>query len=111
MWTINKVVLLAAVAILTVLSQRSLAAEAYPVTVEHGVTVTMRDGTVLRADIYRPSAPGKFPVLLKRTPYDKHNDDAFDFGYKGAVRGYVVINQDVRGRYTSDGEWYPFLHE
>ena len=55
--------------------------------------------------------PGKFPIILKRTPYDKHNMDAADFGVKGASRGYVVINQDVRGRYTSDGEWYPFLHE
>ena len=87
------------------------AADPYTVTVEHGVAVSMRDGTVLRADIYRPTAEGKFPVILKRTPYDKHNDDAVAFGLKGAARGYVVINQDVRGRYTSDGEWYPFLHE
>jgi predicted acyl esterase len=36
--------------------------------------------------------------------------DAADFGVKSASRGYVVINQDVRGRYTSDVEWYPFLH-
>ena len=71
----------------------------------------MRDGTILRADIYRPTAFGKFPVILARTPYDKHAVDAADFGMKGALRGYVVINQDVRGRYTSDGEWYPFLHE
>src|SRR5450631_292423 len=111
MWTINKVVLLSAFAILTLVPQFALAAEPYAVTVEHGVAVTMRDGTVLRADIYRPMAPGKFPVLLTRTPYDKHNDDSVDFGHKGAARGYVVINQDVRGRYTSDGEWYPFLHE
>jgi putative CocE/NonD family hydrolase len=71
----------------------------------------MRDGTVLRADIYRSTAPGRFPVLLTRTLYDKHSDGDVDFGHKGAARGYVVINQDVRGRYTSDGEWYPFLHE
>jgi uncharacterized protein len=79
------------------------------VTIEHGVAVKMRDGTILRADIYRPNAPGKFPIILTRTPYDKHHDDVF--GLKGVARGYVVINQDVRGRYTSEGEWYPFLHE
>jgi uncharacterized protein len=87
------------------------AGEPYAITIEHGVEAKMRDGTILRADIYRPATPGKFPIILKRTPYDKHNDDATDFGVKGAARGYVVINQDVRGRYTSEGEWYPFLHE
>src|SRR3954470_3842199 len=94
-----------------VLCHFAFAAEPYAITIEHGVAAKMRDGTILRADIYRPAAPGKFPIILKRTPYDKHNDDAVDFGYKGAARGYVVINQDVRGRYTSDGEWYPFLYE
>jgi len=79
------------------------------VIIEHGVAVKMRDGTVLRADIFRPSAPGKFPILLTRTPYDKRHD--LDFSLKGVARGYVIINQDVRGRYTSEGDWYPFIHE
>src|SRR6516164_8718943 len=79
------------------------------VVIEHDVPVKMRDGTILRADIFRPTAPGKFPILLTRTPYDKRHD--LDFSLKGVARGYVVINQDVRGRYTSDGEWYPFVHE
>lgn len=91
--------------------QLILAADPYAITIEHDVVAKMRDGTVLRADVYRPNTPGQFPIILKRTPYDKHNMDAADFGVKGASRGYVVINQDVRGRYTSDGEWYPFLHE
>jgi len=73
------------------------------------VTVKMRDGITLRADIYRPKADGKFPVLLQRTPYDKRG--ASDFELQAAARGYVVIIQDVRGRYTSEGEWYPFLNE
>ena len=34
-----------------------------------------------------------------------------DFGLRAASQGYVVIIQDVRGRYTSEGEWYPFRHE
>jgi len=92
-------------------AQFIFAAEPLAVTVEHGVAVKMRDGTVLRADIYRPTAEGKYPIILKRTPYDKHGDGAVDFGQQGAARGFVVINQDVRGRYTSDGEWYPFLNE
>jgi putative CocE/NonD family hydrolase len=85
------------------------AAESYEVTTERGVTVTMRDGVILRADIYRPNVDGQFPVLLQRTPYNKNGGVAF--GLKAAARGYVVIVQDVRGRYTSDGEWYTFKHE
>src|SRR5207249_1577442 len=68
----------------------------------------MRDGVILRADIYHPKAEGRFPVLLQRTPYNKA---AADIGVRGAARGYVVVVQDVRGRYTSEGDWYPFLHE
>ena len=44
----------------------------YDVTIENNVTMKTRDGVALRADIYRPKAEGKFPVLLERTPYDKH---------------------------------------
>src|SRR5438128_5640664 len=69
----------------------------------------MRDGTMLRADIYRPKAEGKFPVLLTRTPYDKQ--DERETCALAAVRGYVAIAQDVRGRYESDGEWYPLKNE
>jgi putative CocE/NonD family hydrolase len=85
------------------------AAEVNEITIERGVTAKMRDGVVLRADIFRPKAEGKFPVLLQRTPYNK--DNRYDFGVRAAVRGFVVIVQDVRGRYTSDGEWYTFKHE
>jgi putative CocE/NonD family hydrolase len=85
------------------------AADLPTLIVERGVAVKMRDGTILHADIYHPNGPGKFPILLTRTPYDKNND--LEFSLKAVARGYVVINQDVRGRYTSEGDWYPFLHE
>ncbi len=84
-------------------------AQKYDVTIEHAVTMKTRDGVVLRADIYRPKAEGKFPVLLQRTPYDKRG--GLDFGLRAAAHGYVVVIQDVRGRYMSDGEWYPFKYE
>jgi hypothetical protein len=48
-------------------------------------------------------------VLLVRTPYDKTGETSF--GMKGAARGYVVIAQDVRGRFSSEGEWYTFKNE
>jgi len=88
------------------------AAEPYELVIEHGVEAKMRDGVVLRADIYRPKADGQFPVLLERTPYDKNNNwGSIQLANKAVPNGYVVIVQDVRGRYTSDGDWYPFLHE
>jgi putative CocE/NonD family hydrolase len=87
----------------------ALAAGPYEVTLERGVTANMRDGVTLRADIYRPKAEGRFPVLLQRTPYDKRN--SAEFAFRAAENGFVAIIQDVRGRYTSDGDWYTFKHE
>src|SRR5437016_12974809 len=103
-----KAIRFAALIALMLVGQIVWAAEQYEVIIEGDVQAQMRDGVILRADIYRPKAEGRFPVLLQRTPYNKA---ASDIGVRGAARGYVVIVQDVRGRYTSDGEWYPFLHE
>ena len=98
--------------VLLFLAAPLFAAENYPVKVERGVSVKMRDGVILRGDIFRPDAEGKFPVLLQRTPYRRATwGYDVDFAQRAAARGYVVFLQDVRGRYTSDGEWYPFLHE
>jgi putative CocE/NonD family hydrolase len=85
------------------------AAAPIEVTVEHSVKVTMRDGVGLRADIYRPKQEGRYPVLLERTPYNKAGGG--DFGTHAAEAGFVTIVQDVRGRYSSEGEWYPFKYE
>ncbi len=76
---------------------------------ERGVKVMMRDGVTLRADIYRPKEEGRYPILLQRTPYNKTS--GVDFGMLAAAAGYVAIVQDVRGRFTSEGEWYPFKWE
>ena len=94
-----------------VVGQTAPAAAAQPdqVVVEKNVVLKTRDGVALRADIYRPAADGKYPVLLARTPYNKDTQAAF--GHRGAARGFIVVVQDVRGRYTSEGEWYPFKHE
>jgi hypothetical protein len=79
------------------------------ITLERNVAMKTRDGVTLRADVYRPAGEGTFPVLLQRTPYDKTN--AADFALRAVARGYMVVVQDVRGRYTSEGEWYTFKHE
>jgi putative CocE/NonD family hydrolase len=79
--------------------------------IQHDVGMKTRDGITLYADIYRPKSPDRFPVILMRTPYDKSVSWAVSSVYQMVPRGYVVIIQDVRGRYTSEGEWYPFRHE
>jgi putative CocE/NonD family hydrolase len=97
---------------LVVLAAPAFANDSYPVKIQRNVEIKMRDGVTLRGDIFRPDAEGKFPVLLERTPY-RRSIWGYDmeFAEHAASRGYVVFIQDVRGRYTSDGEWYPFLHE
>lgn len=83
------------------------------ISAEFDVPATMRDGTTLRANVYRPAGEGQWPVLLTRLPYGK------DFPIGASVmdptqvarRGYVVIVQDTRGRLASEGEWDPFHYE
>jgi uncharacterized protein len=83
-------------------------AQPYKVVIEHGVRVKMRDGVHLVADIYRPRAEGRFPVLVERTPYNRAGQaDAPEI----ASNGYAVIIQDTRGRFDSEGEFYPFRNE
>ena len=80
--------------------------------VDTNVAVPMRDGVILRADIWRPVSDGRYPTLVYRTPYGKHQSTAaFATARKAVVRGYVVVMQDVRGRYASDGEFLPYQQE
>jgi putative CocE/NonD family hydrolase len=70
----------------------------------------MRDGTVLRADVFRPAA-GSWPVLLQRTPYGKQSRLGTLFTLdpvNAAAAGFAVVVQDVRGRFASEGEFRPF---
>jgi uncharacterized protein len=95
-------------ALAAAIDARPCVAQEFQVTVDSDVRVRMQDGVMLVADIYRPSAPGKFPVLLERTPYNRHDPGT---GIFLASHGYVVVLQDTRGRYASEGEFYPFRYE
>jgi len=81
------------------------------VLVEKDLPMRTRDDVTLYADVYRPDAPGRFPVLVVRTPYDKSQDMALTEKDYFPARGYVVVVQDTRGRFRSEGEFYPFLYE
>jgi hypothetical protein len=84
------------------------------IRVERNVAVPMRDGTVLRADVFRPEPEGRYPVLLTRTPYNKSLAN-LSYGWLQPIRpaseGYVVVVQDVRGRFESEGTFKPFHQE
>jgi putative CocE/NonD family hydrolase len=84
------------------------------IIVEKNIEVPMRDGCVLRADLYRPETVEKLPVLLNRTPYNKSMPMVFT-GTLDAIRaaeaGYNVMVQDCRGRFASDGVWDCFTVE
>ena len=76
------------------------------IAMERNVPATMRDGTVLYADVYRPAADGRYPVLLERIPYSKAYLPFAAYcldPLTAAHTGYVVIVQDVRGRFQSEG--------
>ena len=83
----------------------------YGIKSEKNVPTTMRDGTTLYADVYRPDAEGRFPVILLRLPYGKQLAEVFGDHEYFPARGYVVVVQDGRGRFESEGEYYPLVGE
>ena len=76
----------------------------------HNVRIPMRDGIELAANISRPKAEDKFPVILVRTPYGKGNGEDDDGRYH-ARRGYAFVIQDCRGTGQSAGAWEPGVNE
>ena len=112
------------------MTKRQVMLQNYGVVVDRDVMMTARDGVLLGTDVYRPALPtdgsqgsigltgaglaavdGSFPVILERTPYDKTGLGLRRKGHYYARRGYVVVIQDVRGRFASEGEWYAFGDE
>jgi putative CocE/NonD family hydrolase len=83
-------------------------------TIETDVPCRVQDGTTLRADVYRPRGEGPFPVILMRTPYSKTHAQANSGPAHPAWfarHGYMVVVQDCRGRWASEGDYYPFRDE
>ncbi len=80
-----------------------------PIKIFKNVMVFMPDGVMLATDVYLPKDGLPAPVILVRTPYGKKK--SAKAGKKYARSGYAVVVQDVRGRYGSDGEFYPFVED
>jgi putative CocE/NonD family hydrolase len=82
------------------------------VVTEKNVPMKTRDGVTLYADVIRPDEPGRFPVLLSRTPYNKKGtDDPNGPNFLFARYGYVSVVQDCRGRFQSEGEYDTIFQE
>ena len=85
------------------------------ILIERDVACAMRDGRILRANVLRPADSRAHPVLVFRTPYDKNYPQiAFMTidALRAAEAGYVVVQQDTRGRFASEGDGYtPFVDE
>lgn len=77
---------------------------------ESDVKIPMRDGVQLAANIFRPKGDGPWPAILIRTPYGKQ-DEKWPGGKDYAIKGYVTVVQDCRGRGKSEGVWEPFVNE
>ncbi|MBS0363094.1 MAG: CocE/NonD family hydrolase, partial [Proteobacteria bacterium] len=103
---------------------------AYEVLLESNIRVSMRDGVKLATDVYRPArggkpVPGRFPAIMERTPYGRNVTSFRDITQANPKtpktraevaatyvrQGYVVIFQDCRGRYDSEGEFVKYLNE
>ena len=84
------------------------------VLVEKNVTVPMRDGVETYGDVYRPADGAPAPGIVSRTPYDKEalgGLRALPSALKLAEAGYAVLVTDTRGRFSSQGEFRPFVDE
>jgi predicted acyl esterase len=73
------------------------------------IMLPMRDGIKLATDIHKPEGSDQYPVILIRTPYNK--DGNAPIGTEGIRRGYVIVAQDCRGRFASEGENLPFHND
>jgi hypothetical protein len=94
-----------------------LGAQPYEVVVfAEDLMIPMSDGVRLAADVYRPARAGrpleaKLPILLQRTPYNKKGAGLVEQARYFARQGYLVVLQDVRGQYKSEGVFNKYIGE
>ena len=84
------------------------------ILIDRNIEIPMRDGIILKADVFRPDTSTTVPAIVSRTPYDKNNLEIQKYiihFVRAAEAGFAVICQDTRGRFESEGEFCPFVHE
>ena len=79
------------------------------IRIDRDVPMKTRDGITLRADIYRPDDKDKHPAILTRSPYNKLLSGTSDYlpAVDAAFAGYAFVVQDTRGRFASEGQFFP----
>ena len=71
------------------------------------VPMEMRDGTILRANIYRPDDNQKHPAIFMRAFWKTYGSFWHLDIFRAIYSGYALVGQVIRGRGTSEGEWIP----
>ena len=89
---------------------KTLSPPQYDIKFEFDVKIPMRDGIKLNANISRPKANGRFPIVVNFTPYGTISDWILSDAKYFAPRGYVHVGVDCRGRYGSEGKAYLYWH-
>ncbi|WP_018657455.1 CocE/NonD family hydrolase [Actinomadura flavalba] len=78
--------------------------------VDADVETPMRDGVVLRGDLWRPPDPA--PVVVFRTPYGRRLISSDTLRPRHCPEaGFAALVQDTRGRFASGGAWRPVMWE
>ncbi len=99
---------LASIIIGCILFQFAQPARSQEIEIHSNVSAIISDGISLKHDLYIPSTEGKYPTILLRTPYNKKYKSSI--GKWFAENGYAVVIQDTRGKYMSEGAYFP-LHQ
>lgn len=83
----------------------------FPMDVRYNVRIPVRDGVELSADVYRPLDDAPHPTIFLLTPYNNLGSGTMEEAWRFVDRGYAYVTVDVRGRYDSDGDWFPWSHD
>ena len=90
------------------MSNVELSRPTHEIRVLYDLKATMRDGVRLSNDVFLPRAAGRYPTILLRTPYETLHEPHIEWAVWWARRGYAVVIQDCRGRFESEGTFYPY---
>jgi uncharacterized protein len=90
------------------MTEHALSKPSHEIRVLYDLKATMRDGIKLSSDVFLPRGGGKYPTILLRTPYETLHEPHIEWAVWWAKRGYAVVIQDCRGRFESEGTFYPY---
>jgi predicted acyl esterase len=71
--------------------------------IDWDVPITMEDGVVLRADVFRPVKRGKYPVIMTYGPYGKwlHFEDGYETAWRRMVENHPDVPNGSTNKYQN----------